>query len=182
MRVIVLMLAALLLATPAMSQTPLPLAVDVKYTAGSGQVDVQGKTRPGAVVAVAGATAHANSTGDFALKGALPMSLIVVSEGQTRRLRFDLPRGATEYVEWLHIDLDLGAMNADVTGALKLKVHPTATVIVDHVEGKQQVRGTVRRGNFEITLPIVRGLNTLKWALQVGFLRFPAPDFTFTVD
>lgn len=182
MRVIVLMLAAVALATPAMGQTPLPLAVDVKYTAGSGQVDVVGRTRPGAVVAVAGATAHASSTGAFSLKGTLPISMIVVSEGQTRRLRFDLPHGAMEYLEWLHIDLDLSAMDADVTGALKLKVHPTATVIVDHVEGKQQVRGTVRRGRFDITLPLVRGTNTLKWALQVGFLRFPAPDFTFTVD
>lgn len=182
MRVFVLILAALLLATPAMGQTPLPLAVDVKYASGSGQVDVQGKTRPGAVIAVAGATAHANSTGDFTLKGMLPMSLVVVSEGQTRRLRFDLPRGATEYLEWLHIELDLSAMDADVTGALKLKVHPTATVLVNHIEAKQTVRGTVRRGNFEITVPIVRGVNTLKWALHVGFLRFPAPDFTFAVD
>ena len=182
MRVIGLMLAALLLATPALGQAPLPLAVDLKYTAGSGNVEVQGKTRPGAVIAVAGATAHANSAGAFALKGTLPISLVVVSDGQTRRLRFDLPRGATEYVEWLHIDLELGAMNADVAGALTLKVHPTAAVVVNHVEAKQAARGTVRRGNFEITVPLVRGLNTLKWALQIGFLRFPAPDFTFTVD
>jgi len=182
MRVIVLVLVALLLVTPAIGQTPLPLAVDLKYTAASGSVEVRGTTRPGTVIAVAGTTAHANDSGTFTLKGTLPISLIAVSDGQTRRLRFDLPQGATKYIEWLNIEMDLTKMAANVTGALTLKTHPTATVIVNHVEAKSTARGSVSRGNFGITLPLVRGLNTLEWAVQVGFLRFPAPDFTFTVD
>jgi len=182
MRVIVLVLVALLLATPAIGQTPLPLAVDLKYTAASGHVEVHGTTRPGTVIAVAGTTAHANDNGTFVVKGTLPISLIAVSDGQTRRLRFDLPRGATKYVEWLSIELDLTKMAADVTGALTIKSHPTATVIVNHIEAKSTSRGSVNKGNFGIALPLVRGMNTLTWAVQVGFLRFPAPDFTFTVD
>lgn len=182
MRVIVLMLVTLLLATPAIGQTPLPLAVELKYTQTSGKVGVSGTTRPGAVVAVAGATAHANDDGQFALNGTLPIALVAVSDGQTRRLRLDLPRGATKYLDWLNVELDLTKMTAVVTGALTIKSHPTATVIVNHVEAKSTIRGSVKQGNFDLTLPLVRGTNTLEWALQIGFLRFPAPDFTFTVD
>ncbi|HEY3248329.1 MAG TPA: hypothetical protein VGK88_08590 [bacterium] len=182
MRVIVLVLVALLLAAPATAQTPLPLAVELKYTQTSQRVGVTGTTRPGTVVAVAGALAHANGDGQFVLNGTLPISLVAVSDGQTRRLRLDLPQGATKYLEWLNVELDLTKMTAVVTGALTIKSHPAATVIVHHVEANSAVRGSVRQGNFDLTLPLVRGTNTLEWALQVGFLRFPAPDFTFTVD
>lgn len=73
-------------------------------------------------------------------------------------------------------------MWSSVTGSLSLTEHPPATIVVTHVERGTTHQATLTKGHFLIGLPLVKGLNTLHWHLQVGVIRWPGPDITFTVQ
>jgi len=161
---------------------PFPLQVMMTYQKATGAVTVKGSALPGTVVQVRNASTTVKSTGTYALKTSMPMSLVAVRQGNIRRFRFDLPAKAKPYVTELTIRADLTRMWSVVTGFLSLTEHPPATITVQHVEKGTTYKATLTKGNFLIWLPVVRGTNTLHWYLQVGPTRWPGPDLTFTAQ
>ncbi|MGH2437326.1 MAG: hypothetical protein ACRDFA_10060 [bacterium] len=177
-------LALLLALVPAVGAQPgLPLLVSVKYIGGStNTVTVSGTTVPGTVVSVKGATKVVDRTGKFSLKSPLPISLVAVKDKHIRRLTINLPSGATKWLSWLTVNANLTQMKTTVAGALTIKDHPSASVIVEHVEADKIVQAAVTQGKFSLGFPLVPRINTLNWTLRYGFLSWNAPRLTFTVQ
>lgn len=161
---------------------PFPLNVMMSYQKSTGAVTVKGSTLPGTVVQVRNASTVVKQTGTYNLKTSMPMALTAVRKGDIRRFRFDLPAKAKPHVVDLTIRADLSKMRSVVTGQLNLTEHPPATVVVEHVERSTTQKATLTKGHFYIELPMAKGLNTLHWYLQVGPMRWPGPDLTFTAQ
>jgi len=175
-------LAVLVGASGPTSGAVLPLHVRMSYTKASGAVAVQGTTLPGTVVQVRNASAVVKSTGTYALRTALPVSLTAVRAGTIRRFRFDLPLRAKPYVSTLIVSADLTRMWSRIDGTLSMTEHPPATIVVHHVERGTTHRATLAKGNFAIGVPVAEGTNTLRWHLQVGPTRWPGPDIVYTAQ
>jgi hypothetical protein len=177
-------LALLLAFVPGVNAQPeLPLQVSIKYVGGgTNAVTVSGTTVPGTVVSVKGATKVVDRTGKFSLRSTLPVSLVAVKDKHIRRLNLNLPSGATKWLSWLTVNANLTQMKVAVTGALTIKDHPTASVIVEHVEAERTVQAGVTQGKFSLGFPLVPRVNTLNWKLRYGFFSWNAPSLTFTVQ
>jgi len=177
-------LALLLAFVPAVSAQPgLPLQVTVKYVGGgTNAVTVSGTTVPGTVVSVKGTSKVVDRTGKFSLRSSLPVSLVAVKDKHIRRLNLNLPSGATKWLSWLTVNANLTQMKTTVAGALTIKDHPSASVIVEHVEADKTVQAKVTQGKFSLGFPLVPRVNTLNWKLRYGLLSWNAPSLTFTVQ
>lgn len=177
-------LALLLALVPTVSAQPgLPLQVSVKYAGGgTNAVTVSGTTVPGTVVSVKGASKVVDRTGKFSLRSTLPVFLVAVKEKHIRRLNLNLPSGATKWLSWLTVNANLTQMKAAVAGALTIKDHQSASVIVEHVEAERTVQAGVTQGKFSLGFPLVPRVNTLNWKLRYGFFSWNAPSLTFTVQ
>jgi hypothetical protein len=177
-------LALLLALVPAVNAQPgLPLLVNIKYAGGGANVvTVYGTTVPGTVVSVKGATKVVDKTGKFSLKSTLPVSLVAVKDKQIRRLNLNLPSGATKWLSYLNVTANLTQMKAAVVGALTIKDHPSASVIVEHVEAERTIQAGVTQGKFNLGFPLVPRVNTLNWKMRYGFFSWNAPSLTFTVQ
>lgn len=177
-------LAMLLSRVPVANAQPgLPLNVSIKYAGGSGNVvTVSGTTVPGTVVSVKGATKVVDKTGVFTFKSTLPVSLVAVKDKHIRRLSLNLPSGATKWLSWLTVNANVTQMKAAVTGALTITNHPTASVIVEHVEADRTVETGITKGKFSLGFPLVPRVNTLNWRLRYGLFSWTAPRLTFTVQ
>lgn len=184
MRYVLVVLALVAALAPSAGAQPgLPLQVNVQYAGGgSAVVTIQGTTLPGTVVAVRGATRVVDETGKFSLTSPLPVSLVAVRDTQIRRLSINLPSGATKWLSRLSINANLTRMAAQVTGALTIRDHPPASVVVEHVEAGKSVQTSITHGQFALGLPLVPKVNTLDWTLRYGWLSWNAPSLTFTVQ
>lgn len=160
----------------------LPLYVRMSYTKATGAVAVHGTTLPGTVVQVRNGSTVVRSTGTYALRTALPVSLVAVRAGTIRRFRFDLPPKAKPYVSMLVVNADLTRMWSRIDGTLSMTEHPPATIVVHHVERATTHTATLTKGNFVIGVPVVKGTNTLRWHLRVGPVRWPGPDIVYTAQ
>ncbi|HET6781566.1 MAG TPA: hypothetical protein VFH67_05680, partial [bacterium] len=160
-----------------------PLFIKMDYRKATGAVTVRGTTAPGTVVQVPGATAVVKQSGTYALKTSLPVNLVAVKGTQIRRFRFDLPPKAKPHLSYLLVNADLSKMRSSVTGQLTMTEHPAAKVFVEHVEKGSKHQAAIIKGRFSLGgLPLVKGKNTLRWSLQLGFIHSPGPDITFTTE
>jgi hypothetical protein len=160
----------------------LPLFVRMSYAKDTGTVAVHGTTLPGTVVQVRNGSTVVKQTGTYALRTALPVSLVAVRSGTIRRFRFDLPPKAKPYVTMLVVNADLTRMWSRIDGHLSMTEHPAATVVVRHLERGTTHTATLAKGNFVIGVPVARGTNTLRWHLQVGPVRWPGPDIVYSAQ
>lgn len=160
----------------------LPFFVRMSYTKDTGTVAVHGTTLPGTVVQVRNGSTVVKSAGTYALRTALPVSLVAVRAGAIRRFRFDLPPKAKPYVTMLVVNADLTKMWSRIDGRLSMTEHPAATIVVRHVERGTTHTASLAKGNFVIGVPMVRGTNTLRWHLQVGPVRWPGPDIVYSAQ
>lgn len=177
----VLIVGAAWLSTAATGTFPLYIKMDYQKTTGT--VSVKGTTLPGTVVQAGAASTVVKQSGTYALKTALPLSLVAVKDGKIRRFRFDLPPKAKPHLSTLVVNADLAKMRSSVTGQLTITDHPSAKVIVEHVQKGTKHEATITNGKFSLSgLPLVKGTNTLRWWLQIGLLASPGPDITFTAE
>lgn len=74
-------------------------------------------------------------------------------------------------------------MRSSVTGQLTITEHPSAKVIVEHVQKGTKHEAAITKGRFGLSgLPLVKGTNTLRWWLQLGIITSPGPDITFSAE
>lgn len=179
--VTVLTVGVVMLTTGASGTFPLYIKMD--YQKATGAVSVKGTTVPGTVVQAGAASAVVKQSGTYALKTSLPLSLVAVKDGKIRRFRFDLPPKAKPHLSELVVNADLAKMRSSVTGQLTITEHPAAKVIVEHVQSGSKHEATITKGRFSLAgLPLVKGTNTLRWWLQLGFITSPGPDITFSAE
>lgn len=158
---------------------PFPLMVKMLYQKSTGAVTVRGYTLPGTVVQVRNASTVVKTPGTYVLRTSLPVALTAVRQRQIRRFRFELPARAKPHVSKLIVSADLTRMWARIDGYLTSTEHPKASVTVTHVQAKRTQQATLAKGNFVVGLPMVSGVNTLRWTLHIGPLSWEGPDISF---
>ncbi len=171
--------AMLVASTEAAALFPLQVRMDYRKT--SPAVAVKGSAPPWTVVQARGSSVVVPSTGTYALKTVLPVSVTAVHGTQIRRFRFTLPDKAKPYLQVLTVSVDLAKMWGNVSGQLTITEHATASLIVHHVQKNTTLTGTLAKGSFTLGIPLVSGTNTLEWWIRMGPLQVPGPDITFEV-
>lgn len=186
MRFIIIVVALALMLVPAGqagAQASLPMHLSIMYVgSGASAVTITGTTLPGTVVAVRGMSKVVDKTGKFTLRSALPMTFVGMKGAQTRRFTLGLPSGATKWLSKLTVIANLTQMSAKVFGAMTITNHPTASVVVRHVEANKTVNTGVTAGRFGLAFPLVPKVNTLDWSLRTSLLTWKAPTLSFTVQ
>lgn len=186
MRFLMIVVALALMLVPAGqagAQASLPMQLSIKYAgAGTNAVTIEGTTVPGTIVAVRGMSKVVDRTGKFILRSALPMTFVGMKGAQTRRFTLGLPSGATKWLSRLTVIANLTQMSAKVFGAMTVTNHPTASVVVRHVEANRTVQAGVTRGRFGLAFPLVPKVNTLDWSLRTSLLTWKAPTLSFMVQ
>ncbi|MBI2247342.1 MAG: hypothetical protein HYU65_05365 [Armatimonadetes bacterium] len=172
----VMQLAAVLPSSTFAGSFPLFVKIDYRKEA---PLSVRGSALPGTVVQVRNDSDVVSRKGTYAMTTSLPLSLVAVRDGKIRRFRFDLPAKAKPYLSSLTVNADLSRMRSSVNGQLTITTHPAATIIVTHVEKASTHQAPITAGRFTISLPLVRGTNTLRWWVLLGIIRTPGPDITF---